>query len=1285
MRISRGLVALLLLAGCGATSLTSATPADPPPAAAPAAWELALLPSHDACSIEAAHPDGAGWVVTVCGMRVRVEGTEVASAGDLTASPITAIARIEDAWVFLTRAGEVFRAASPLGTLAPVGDLGGSPLGRVLSRERRLAILDVNARLFVAGEIDVRRVESALPVVDATFASASLGLYVDAGGGVQVTHDGGAHFELITLPEDAGTASRVFSEDGVPHVVTSLGRCFAVTEEGSVRDTGRPPPPRAAPAALAAEIERRVLDAVDDADEIVSGMSDGGRIVVRRGDGLVVLPGGAALPPPGEACTDPRFRGEAIVIGCENGLYRTEGPGSSWERIGGVTRVRAFAIDPTSDSFAVLGACSAGDDGGVERGALCVGSPRGAHDEAVADLRGASFGWSEGLLVAGLERDHDEPAVVVIDPETGARAPLGTPEGVHPSLLREPAVDGTLLVTERGTHRLFVGSARSGTTEITPPALTREEIRSAGALDRAHLWIEDEALWLSSDGGGTWEIADAPWPLSAGTAAQCRGRSCFFGAGIWLPAGGSPFARVVVRGHTDGRDVADPSLPLARSALSCEVPHRWSGHPLPGVPGLPSARLLVANGWVSIDGPSADAWTAGRLAGRAGGIQGGAPFEVHLRAGDVEPMAEPTGERSPSRVTTRLLAVTPGVALLERQRDDDGPYPPVAIDLVALGAGFAPLRLPLPTELVTSWVARPRVREVLPLADGSIAVRVADGAHGEFLVDASADLVLVVGPDGSLRHRAFESGPVSSARALAVDRTGRVGIVTARLAGDLAFLPIDASAPLALARPPAWVTRVCGAGDPWDVELAGWLEESAPDPAFVTIDTGVDDDAVASPITRLSADGSACLRGATVVGEVRSAHDPVTDLDRAGLEVHIGDGGLAGTLVSPAGVLAVRCSVVAHGPDGRASPPRGSVALGRTSDGTLGVVLGYSGAHVPGLLRGDAWSLGATVTAAHGATDGERPRFVPGAAQPAASVQTDDGLTLWTASGVGGGDASAGPAALLVSTAQAEGRGRVTIRVGDDGARRALDTGARTPAGAAALRLVSGDIALGVVLCDDEAAHDEGGCSLDAFESVGAELRARGSFALSSRRSYDADDLSWTIASSGRRLLLAVAAEPTYRAVDAALARGAPRPLPHVVVLESVGANVRPVGPEIVASSPYAHTEVLAVTWGARPRVAFTDTVSYWDRGGYVRVVELRGRDWIDVAAPWPYLGRVAAAFVGGALVVVSTAGAEPIEPSAERRAYPQAARLDGGAWTPLSIGPVPIPPPLPVVPHVRA
>lgn len=1216
--------------------------------------------------------DGDGWLLAFGGARVRVEGAQTVRAEESTASPIVAGMHLGEHWVFVTDAGSVFRSDTALGPLSLVGTLEGSDLGALVSLNHRIALLDEDGVLFVGDADGMTRVETDAPVIDASFASPSFGARIGAGGDLHTTLDGGRSWARVTPPADAGTPTTVVDHAGSLFLVTSLERSFRIAPSGALTPVPEVVVEVNEHEALDEASRSRAALLANAVDRPASELSAGSHMVVFRGTALVLLPDDVELVLPPDAYGTEEatisFWGETVIYDGRGGLYRSDDGAPFTPFAAGFAGSRVF-LDPESDRMAVQGPCTERDYDAGREPVVCIESRSSSHARPVAELEDV-VGWSGGRVIVRVANTSGVYTLAMLDPDTGSILPLAIPDGVA-VVGAHTAIDGTIWLTTAHDELLFVGAPDAPFVEILPPELDDEtsggeadgdETSDAEldedddastddaytddtysdeayadepprpdfdvvVLDRQHLIVSDRAhIWTSNDGGSSWELLEAEPGLEV-DLERCRGRSCVLGVATWLPAGSSPLPH----GRTVGS--AGTPAPGSRDALQaqvvCDAPFRWAGHPLEApMPDLRGPRDLLGAGWARIEGSTTAGWAEGAFRAQVGGIDATGPFSFRTARADIPPVPG-IAEAPTAGVLTRLLGVTREVVVLERTRTD---YAHQLGDLVVAGAHFAPRALPPFIDFAATFTSAPEVQDVLPLEDGSIAVRVSQSG-GEST--RRADLVFVVAPDGTFTHHTFESGVVSCERALAVDRRGLVGIVATREHRS-DFIGIDGSV-RALPALPERVAGICGAPQPDDLDVSHGT----------SVAVGPYGRAPAEIVVTLHADGSACLR--RILTGSGSGHATIleSDLARATLGAFATDGALEAATVSPDGrVGRASCRAVT------ARRPGYDVflALGRLADGSLALDLAASyEAASTAVFRGGAWE--ASPSTGH-ESYGASGDLVDGASTPTAIVRTSGGEVYVFADGENVGSygelGRVGSDVDLVTLVVADGSTsyRLVARDADETEIAGLDLGARTVPQARLRRDAAGVVSGAVVVCEDL-------CSLVAMEIRGATIHLGAEVPLDAAQ-YELPP--WTLAWSGERAAVAVvvpgpSAEPSrieVHAID--------------------GATPVRIGPPIPASSTDVSPRALALTLEPRPRLVYVDGTSS-SSGTHVRVVELRGGVWHDVAIPWAIEGSVAAAFDGDAVMVVSSAGGIlPATASDGTVMAPASARLERGVWTPVPL-----------------
>ncbi len=199
---------LVTLLGCGGTPppTVRATPEPEPELRSPGA--APTLVEGRARYLVA---DGDGWVGARGVFRLRADASGVRVAAFAFGSEIVRITHLGSAWLFVTRE-EVLRASDPLGDVDVVSTLDGVGVGFVVAHRHRLAIVDYRGDLWVGDGDGVARAPSDVPIVDAAFASASLGVRIELPGRLSRTTDGGRTWTALTLPAGA-----------LPYEVTDAG------------------------------------------------------------------------------------------------------------------------------------------------------------------------------------------------------------------------------------------------------------------------------------------------------------------------------------------------------------------------------------------------------------------------------------------------------------------------------------------------------------------------------------------------------------------------------------------------------------------------------------------------------------------------------------------------------------------------------------------------------------------------------------------------------------------------------------------------------------------------------------------------------------------------------------------------------------------------------------------------------------------------------------------------------------------------------------------------------
>ncbi|MBX7191555.1 MAG: hypothetical protein K1X94_05840 [Sandaracinaceae bacterium] len=1265
MRARAVVVVTLALAACGARSRESTLPVSTSSGEAP--W--VLVPRVAASAPIEPVREGDGWVGAAGRLRYRLDaGGRIEEASQVVDSPIVAVMHAPEAWVFLTHAGEVLRAEEPLGSLTPVGTLGGHRVEVVVSSERRIAVLDERSRLFLVDAEGARQV-GEVPVTDASFATASFGIRMDLGGELFSTSDGGLHWSALASP--FSQPPRVLYHRGSTlYLGTDENERASLAEDGTVTRLDAPP---AAEPGAPDDVEARVRAHFLRRGP-ASPVAADGRLWVWTEGGVRLASGGDVLP----LAPDCRIAtwGARLVARCEGGAFVSDGssPFEAMDVLG------EAELDPAGDRYLVRGACeddrSVGDDeeessedeydeydesededDGGDRDehdehedaarAFCV------HDESTGavrtlampeDCRGAVQGIGLGRAVVVVDCGRRR-RLTTMDLGTGEIADVPLPEGAIPWSARV-AVDGTLVVNAldgmgRGAPGWLVGTLAGALVTMPVP----EQTRMVVPLDARHLVARDDAhriprpgetsgaILLSDDGGAHFHPIERDALAAFGARADVSGAwidertvmgasSIDLGGWIWM----RPGVEGVTVPASIGVEGAAQALPETSVAVSVDLrtePRRsYLGHPsVPSPAALQGDHVLVAGGWARFDQDHVSRGLAGPVEVEVGGEDDAGAFHWRTRAAVPPP---PTGSTEQGQFTHALGVSRALVALLRCVEVDDAQTCEVLVVRANGQVGTSPRsRFDWSTE----------TRGVLTGADGSLVVHFSSArSDTEDETGHHIDSVLQIAPDGTVTRRVLHTGPVASSRVLARDGSGTVGLLVARR-DEARFVTLDGRVGPALPAPSGRVTTLCGA------------------PVAAAIDTvrrgrilsgfWIDADIVVS----VAPDASMCVRSAVT----RDQHEMAARNGRGAVVARVDGGHLSCALLAVDGTrLPLSCEVAPTGETLVApASPSDRPLLARLADGTLAVALRRRHDEYRTLTLGAAgWVEAGSI---RWTSEQEYPRphpvLVQGAETPTLFLR-GEATRLVSSSGVA-------PLAVEARVVRGPASARELVEATD----RALthrradgQLGAPLTLPLSVLRLRDAGAGLyAITLCPphdvDDESYASSACERRVLGLRGETLGLSGPLGGS-----EVGEPRW----SDSFVLGGDAAHPL--ALVFAEDRDSHRTL---MAVRADGARVTPIGPPIAPSNhPTARILPLAI-FGAPTRVAYVDDActSGPDLCD-VRVVTLRGRQWYDVAAPWHVDSEAVAAIVdGNDLVVVGVTATGRM----------RSARLHDGAWVQLS------------------
>jgi hypothetical protein len=1196
-------------------------------------------------------------------LHVDADGT-VHVADDVFASNLVVATHLGDAWVFVTHAGEVFRATTALGELTPVGTLGGHHAMVAESHLFHIALIDERSHLFLVDAERVREVEGTS--IDAAFPTATFGVRLALGGDVLRTTDAGATWSPVVGP----WMEPPYAAYHIGHtliLVGERGAHYCLGEDGAATACDPPETPEGAPTVV-----REAVDHFIHAPRgLAAPITASGRALIWDGvDHVRLADGGVRLELP-SGCHVSTW-GERFVARC--GDETRIGDGQTPFAVSSLPR-QAW-LDPAGERFVMPGACEAArhttvhddEEGGdqerddesedeyddeAERSSdgiqtFCVHDADGTTRAlGVGDGCASSvFTVAPGHLVASIVCSAEpEVRLVAVDLATGELRDIPLVVGEVPMRLRA-AADGTLTIAFMAMREgSLVSEWRVGRVDAPFRSLA-DVAGDVYPLDARHFVADgdgDEGPVLSDDGGTSFHVIAREMLGAYGVRADLvttpadqgdfilideqrfGAASADFMDWVWMRADVRGFVTPPLR-HIDGPSLSLlPTLAPLGQSIRADQARFLGGHPFVSVPApVERAHLMVAGGWVRIEAPSPTTELTDHVNLDAGGDDG-ARFHWTARVvAPPMPVFPGGGEVSYTRVVA--LGITRALAAFMRCTDANRRE--VCDVLVVRASGE--VSVIAPADVRTPWVDLPTTTMVLDR--GGLAVFF-DGSHTEM----PASAILEIAADGASVLRSLHTGPVAARRSLARGPDGHATFLVER--GDDAWLVVDgalgprrsviASGPLA----------PCGAVASDAIEVV----------VRATSELGyqVDSDETLA----VASDGHACLRSASA----RNSALALGPTLRGAPIARVVDGALSCTLLGADGHdLALPCALVetlAHEFDagsGQARRPR----VAHLADGTLVAALEAGHGDYAILRLGEGgWTR---VTTLHVDADDEYPR-------PAGEL-------------IEGGDA----VELLV-------RGGNGARVVNDAATTAIDAGVRFLLGGANARttLSSTESELTVAAASGHATS----VTL-AHPLVQLRMSSTSPSAVGVVVTSDDDSGGDYISSEAEHRVLALTPRgPTLSAPLAVTQMGEPRWASSVVVggtaahplalvyryadddddnshrslvAQRVDAHrATPIGSPIEPSmDPGALIVPLAVL-DAPVRVVWGDTTqSIGTDVSDVRVATLRGREWVDVAPAWPMDGdAVTVAIDHGEVVVLSVSG----------RGVLRSARLHGSAWVSLA------------------
>ncbi len=561
----------------------------------------------------------------VAGARVHVrDDGSVEVAAEIMANGVASIAQVGESFLFLDRAGDLFRGASFLGPLEHVGHVGSSEIEALPDSPGRIAVLSAMDLYTTSGELPLAR--AALPtgtVVDAAFRDAQHGLAKLDGGLVMTTIDGGATWRALHLEAPAvyigATRERlgVLMEGGAVFVVNDAG------DGGSVEawpDSSSMLPEEAIEVAFAATFSGFGVDQGDESPGVTHTRLASDVVIARTEQArfLRVDPGTRAFAPILEdastGCYLQRWGMDAAVL-CvgepEGTIVHRMRANASLERVFAMPAMERIYVSADGHAAAWRGGCP----GGPSDQTCVVRETTGYSHQAIAinadQLSAPAGDW---LLVS-----TDEYTVLhLVRLSDGVEVPAQLPEGWR-ARVATLAADGSLLAitaTEGdaegdAARTLFVGPAGGPLTERALP----EGVRGVAFVDAQRGFAAGahaNVLARTFDGGATWE--SLPSPVHGDASALALVDDALVGAAIGCDAVGCRAGTDVIltmRGWGASLDVRTAHLAsvartptlempaLGRASLTCEAtsaraptPAAWTGRAASDV--LVVTRVLAA-------------------------------------------------------------------------------------------------------------------------------------------------------------------------------------------------------------------------------------------------------------------------------------------------------------------------------------------------------------------------------------------------------------------------------------------------------------------------------------------------------------------------------------------------------------------------------------------------------------------------------------------------------------------------------------------------------------------
>ncbi len=1263
-----------------------------PQAARDAPW--VFVPRVPAGRLVGPIQDGDGWVAGAGRLRLRVDASgHIEEAADVFASELLAVSHLGGAWVFTTRRGEVFRASEPLGELTPVGDMGAHRPLALVSSEHRIAVLDEESMLFVIDASSVTRVGSSAPVNDASFASATFGTRIVLGGEVLRTNDGGASWTHVDGPWEQAPRT-TFHEGDTAYLAGGYGESFAVSPEGAVTRAEATSDEREE---WSSDVQHAVEEYLRPPHGLATAMTESLRALTRvDGTQVRLLGGGPSLALP-DGCRNIVVSGERFVARCEGGALVSDGS----VPFAPLVLPDDAILDPNGQRFVTPGACQGtaapntptvdeddadeDDDDDEAYDDEEERAPRGVSSFCVHGTTpreivlqdycaGRVLGIGNGRLAIAADCP-DHPRLLVIALATGEITETSLPDHVAPAN-GSVAADGTLVVELTATDPIYESEeeearhADRGTWYAGPlggSLRALDELASGTtvvvAMDARHLVAtepdpddrEDTRLRFSEDGGASFHVVpraalgayaaridttgsgtgDMPdlWGIEAG---RCGPASADLGDWIWM----RPGAEGVVVAEVDAIDVPEVRIHEAHPAqvaIEVDRPRFFGGHPVLRVPTPASTEeVAVAGGWARIDGGHVQESIEGAFSLAVGGEDERGPFAWTAHA-TAPPTPAPVPASPPRRPMVYPLGFTRALAAFERCIESDRSE---TCDVLVVRPSGAVSIVP---ERDFRVVGAQNVAGVLVGADGSLAIRFSTYRHDSSEGAERLDSILTLASDGGASMRVMPTGQVSAVRSLARDEHGRVGLLVER-GSEARFVGVDGQVDDVRPGVGAAVTRTC----------TGAPGEHALD-VVNAMSIRVGDDVSSDVVISLGRDGGACVRALSARSDY---HGGPIDL-RGALVGRAAGGALACAILGADGTrLALPCRVTA--PEARSaererpSAPMRAPILGHLSSGALVAAVPRPGGELILLRLGSGgWTSGTTLEIL-GEGGPAVVRLVEGSDREEVAAQ-DARFRVVSASGT---EELARDAHLVRGPASE----REILTAADDGGGAVLElrriAGApltlRAPARVRRVEIstTSPDLAL-IALSDGD--DDDPSMPLDRYTYRAMSL-AGARLALSAPVTTRAIDRApWAApivigGASTQPVSLSYEETPTSRAGSLIARR-----------LEAQRAT--PIGPPLTTTFRGASPVPLAVL-GAPLRIVYGDLALLGVEGiSDVRVVELRGREWFDVAPTWRADGlAVAAASDGDDLVVLGV----------DAHGALRSVRLHAGAWAELTVPELP-------------